>query len=607
MNTSSSAVAKELRNAARLLHAGQHDAAFAVVARTAQAHPESAEAHWILSGLQFEAGNLDGALQALRTTLSLDPTRAPAHGLLGEIMLRAGRAGDAERSFRQALALRHDHLPAASNLGYVLLQGQRANEALALVDGYLGEGFRTPALLMLKGQALMALGRAPAAVQAFEELLRLAPANVEGQVGLAAALADNGEPQRAERLSRATIANGHALPEAHFVLARSLIALNRLEEAAEELWTAVRARPDYVVAHTNLAELLWMQTGDAETATAGIDAALRENPDLDTLRVAKGRLLEAAQLPERAVAEMEQCRGVQGGGGAFDACIAIAQAALKFDPAKALDYAQRALRQAPRDRTALTTCCAALLGNGKSQEASGIAEWLHRTNPDDCHALALQAIAWRLLGDPRYGALYDYRCVMPSFIDTPAGWPDLKAYLGDLAAGLRKLHVHHAHPVFQSLRGGSQVDLDFGHASDPAVKAFARAIDGPIRRYMATIAAGENGWQKRNTGAYLLSGAWSVRLRPRGHHVNHVHPDGWLSSACYVELPALDDEANHAGWIQFGQPGMATVPPLLPEHFVKPQPGLLVLFPSYMWHGTVPFEGPPDAARMTIAFDIVPA
>jgi hypothetical protein len=29
-----------------------------------------------------------------------------------------------------------------------------------------------------------------------------------------------------------------------------------------------------------------------------------------------------------------------------------------------------------------------------------------------------------------------------------------------------------------------------------------------------------------------------------------------------------------------------------------------VLFPSYMWHGTVPFEG---AERLSMAFDLVPS
>jgi hypothetical protein len=49
----------------------------------------------------------------------------------------------------------------------------------------------------------------------------------------------------------------------------------------------------------------------------------------------------------------------------------------------------------------------------------------------------------------------------------------------------------------------------------------------------------------------------------------------------------------------------ATEPPLDAEHYIRPRPGRLVLFPSYMWHGTVPFTT--AERRMTIAFDIVPA
>jgi len=39
--------------------------------------------------------------------------------------------------------------------------------------------------------------------------------------------------------------------------------------------------------------------------------------------------------------------------------------------------------------------------------------------------------------------------------------------------------------------------------------------------------------------------------------------------------------------------------------FVKPERGMLVLFPSYFWHGTVPFGG--SDTRLTVAFDAVPA
>jgi hypothetical protein len=37
---------------------------------------------------------------------------------------------------------------------------------------------------------------------------------------------------------------------------------------------------------------------------------------------------------------------------------------------------------------------------------------------------------------------------------------------------------------------------------------------------------------------------------------------------------------------------------------VRPELGLLVLFPSYFWHGTLPFHS--EQPRLTVAFDVVP-
>ena len=69
----------------------------------------------------------------------------------------------------------------------------------------------------------------------------------------------------------------------------------------------------------------------------------------------------------------------------------------------------------------------------------------------------------------------------------------------------------------------------------------------------------------------------------------------------------MKDEKEKQGWIKFGESGFTQLgdknPP--PRRTVQPQPGRLVLFPSYMWHGTVPFHGP--TPRTTIAFDVVPS
>ena len=143
-------------------------------------------------------------------------------------------------------------------------------------------------------------------------------------------------------------------------------------------------------------------------------------------------------------------------------------------------------------------------------------------------------------------------------------------------------------------------------SEDPALRAFFAAIDTPLKAYMAGLGEGEGPLRARNTGRYRLNGVWSVLLRSQGFHHDHIHPDGWISSAFYVETPpAVDREEGREGWLRFGRPSLPVRPALEADHFVRPEPGLLALFPSYMWHGTVPFDG--RGERLSIAFDAVPA
>jgi len=42
---------------------------------------------------------------------------------------------------------------------------------------------------------------------------------------------------------------------------------------------------------------------------------------------------------------------------------------------------------------------------------------------------------------------------------------------------------------------------------------------------------------------------------------------------------------------------------LPPFRYIEPRVGQLVLFPSWVWHGTVPFQ---EGERLTTAFDVRP-
>jgi hypothetical protein len=67
----------------------------------------------------------------------------------------------------------------------------------------------------------------------------------------------------------------------------------------------------------------------------------------------------------------------------------------------------------------------------------------------------------------------------------------------------------------------------------------------------------------------------------------------------YVALPAMD--RGHEGWLKLGEPQAEMGLDLPPFRQIEPKPGRLVLFPSTMWHGTVPFEA---GERLTVAFDV---
>jgi hypothetical protein len=92
-----------------------------------------------------------------------------------------------------------------------------------------------------------------------------------------------------------------------------------------------------------------------------------------------------------------------------------------------------------------------------------------------------------------------------------------------------------------------------------------------------------------------------VLLCSNGFHVNHTHPLGWISSAYYVSLPGGMGADTQEGWIKFGEPRWP-VPGCGIARVVQPLEGRLVLFPSYMWHGTLPFA---SGERLTAPFDVV--
>jgi predicted Zn-dependent protease len=418
----------------------------------------------------------------------------------------------------------------------------------------------------------------------------------------AALLNDLGDHGEARKAVDQAMRLGLDAPETWLVSGRNYVGLEQFHRAEASYREALKRRPDYYDAHRDLAQLIWMRTGDPDAAIRPLDEAgqsLALAPVRAMVLQKIGRADEGYALLKRAAVAAPQDLRLQ------QALANAASEAGEF--AVALPVVDRLVAAASAHPAIVETACMAWLGAGRASDALAIARARLQADPIDQIALGMAATAARITGDPEYERYYDYDAfVRPKTIDTPKGWKTTEAYLADLKATLIRLHKLKAHPFENSLRGGSQTSRDLRTYPEPTIEAFFKAIDGPIRAYMEAVGKGDDPIRSRNTGNYAIRGAWSVRLRPGGHHVDHIHPQGWLSSAFYVETPAEAlDRDSREGWIKFGQPRFRTEPPLGPAHYVRPVPGTLCLFPSYMWHGTVPFTT--DESRMTIAFDVVPA
>ena len=521
-------------------------------------------------------------------------------------VVAAGRPAEAVALLRTHLEAAPADGEAAVALTYLLLQQGRPDEATSAIAALARRPAADIHVLTAFASALAASGRRDEAIAVYVRGVSTAPTSGVAEHNLAAALGDMHRFAESRAAADRAMAKGLGAIETWLVHARAIKGLGDYDGAEAAYRRIINRRPDYADAHSDLAQLIWMRTQDAEAALLAVDIALTSKPrDAGLCRV-KAKFFEAINRREAAYTAISEALA----GARSDPRLNIEAAQIIgwTDGAAALAHAERAAAAAPGRGDVLAALCQANLAAGRPDAAAAVAEDLRRGWPDDQYAVALTATAWRMMDDARYRTLFDYsRFVVSGAIDTPAGWSSLGDYLSDLKAILTALQRLPGHPIGQSLRGGAQTEQSLTLSTDPVVRAFFKAIDASIRRYIESARPGEGSVGRApragETG-YRLSGAWSVSLRPGGFHINHLHPMGWISSACHIALP---DAVEHGreGWLAFGEPGVPTAPRLAAEHWVKPQPGHLVLFPSYMWHGTVPFGG--DENRLSLAFDAVPA
>jgi len=410
------------------------------------------------------------------------------------------------------------------------------------------------------GRARVALEAGVPAEALFEQALRLAPSDGSAFLGLVAARLVAGHGERAEAELDRVVDRSPLWVEGHMQLAQLRSMLGKRELARSSL--------DRELQRDSSRTILWRALFDLQVKSDNFEA-LNEAIDRAT---AAGES-DAATLAYRAIAAAELSRTEEADG-------LFAQNDATGGPSLAV-WKIRHLLRSGRPQEALSLIDAELAGPGAS------------------HIWPYAALAWRLTRDSRW----DWLLVDGALIAT-CDLASTLPPLDRLAEVLRSIHAAKGEYLDQSVRGGTQTDGPFFSRIEPEIRALRSAVVGAVERYAASLPAMDDRHpllSPRRDRRIRFAGSWSVRLKGKGFHTSHVHPQGWISSALYVELPPEVVGEPNAGWLQLGQPRAELKLPLDPLRLIKPEPGRLILFPSWMWHGTLPFRA---GERLTVAFDV---
>lgn len=485
---------------------------------------------------------------------------------------KAGRLEKAVAGYQHAIRMKPDFAGAFCNLGIALKQVGRLNEAIAayrraleIAPDFADAEFNLAILLN-------AVGRRGEAAGAYRHVAELKPGFAPAYVNLGNSLKEAGEVEQAAGAYRQAL---EVKPDHIGALANLGDCLNELgrhEQAMESCRAALAIKHDFIPALASLAAAL-SALGRHEAAVDAARSALAIKPDAIDALVALNAALKALGRSEDIVQAYHQ--------------------ALAASPDDAVVHCHLAHHYLDRDdpARALAQCDACLAAN-----------------PGHIRALAIKCTALNELGardELRRLACCD-RLVLHKRWDSAPGYATMERFNQALARHVVNHPSMAYEPAGRATRSGRHSGELLVEPKGP-IGALEQMICAAVADYDTSVRA-EPGhpFLAHPPGRWNLT-IWAVVLDQQGYQVPHIHPSGWLSGVYYVTLPKVvgDPGAGQAGWIEFGCPPRHYVPTVEPEvTTIQPEPGLMLLFPSYFYHRTLPFES--DETRISIAFDVMP-
>lgn len=545
--------------------------------RSIDAKPDFANGHYNLGNTLRDIGKLNKSIESYNKAIKFSPDFAKAYNNMGMVLQTLKKYDDAIAKYKKAIVIEPKFVEALNNLGIVLnLAGEFENS----VKNYI-------------------------------RALELKPEDSSINNNLGISLKNLGKFNEAKNCYKKVIKNEPYYIEAYINLANLLRSEGKFQEGIEVCKKSLEIDPKNFKIHQLLIKLKWENNFENDAFTEILKFIEKnEKPPLDLIDLLSSALISTNQkallLKLKNKIEINSNKDIN-----YKLRMAeINSSELIKDYESALNTYQEIDIKFSNKNIKLQIS-KMLFFLGKAKESLSILKDLSKDNELEFlqKVLAFKSHVLKYLKHEEYFELCNYdKFIFTQNIPVPKGWKDLESFNIDLTKELEKLHLSKKQPFDQTLKNGTQTldDLFFGNnLKNKCILSLKNSLSIAIENYRSRLEKNkEHPFLKNIPKALQINGSWSVRLNSDGYHTNHFHSKGLVSSAYYVSLPEFisTDKTSKNGWLKFGQPGNNKFN-LLPDKWIAPKIGMLVLFPSYFWHGTEPFQN--KKHRLTVAFDTI--
>jgi len=486
------------------------------------------------------------------------------------------------------------------------------------------------AVLNLLGMCQQAQGKLREAAGSFRKMLTLDPRIAELHFNLGAINTQLNDVKAAISCYRKALQLKPDLTVAHFNLGALLQQQDHLQEAGKHYQQAVAQQPGFYEAWANLGTVQQLQ-GDLHAAETCYRKALALNADargyfnLGTVLYGQGQhtdaidaFREALRLEPQFADAWNDLGETYRDQGDMEEAVRCYREALKADPKHSRANYNLGESYCLGDQLEQAVPYFAASDFADAQER--VLQCLYKTKHFDAFKQRFDELIKQgqhnsiLLGtlSTHYAINFHsdnpYRfCQNPMSLVLHTHIDELSEpnspLLGDLLHDIKSLQI--AERKQGRLYYGIQSAGNLLQRAEPSFRKLAALIRAKVKAYQKHFAGNDDTLIRLFPKELEFASSWYLRMKQGGYLTSHIHEEGWISGCVYLQLPDKGVD-GHEGSFEYGTDG-DDYPRLhddFPSRIVDQAVGDLVLFPSSLFHRTIPFQS--EQERVCVAFDIKP-